>query len=108
MAHRRGLERGHYRRCRALSEEGRQGHIEGQLETRKYEKDGRDVYVTEVVLRPFRGELTMLDAKGGERGPGDAFADSAGGYQSDGAKPTHSAAGTHLARVDEVEDEIPF
>lgn len=37
--------------------------LEGRLETRKYTKDGRDVYTTEVVLRPYHGELTMLDGK---------------------------------------------
>lgn len=42
-------------------------YLEGQLETRKYEKDGKDVYTTEVVLRPYRGELTLLDSKGGEK-----------------------------------------
>ncbi|MDQ0507084.1 single-stranded DNA-binding protein [Xanthobacter agilis] len=47
---------------------GSKVYIEGQLETRKYEKDGRDVYVTEVVLRPFRGELTLLDGRSGGEG----------------------------------------
>lgn len=38
--------------------------IEGQLETRKWsDKEGRDQYSTEVVLRPYRGELTILDGK---------------------------------------------
>ena len=43
---------------------GSKVYIEGQLETRKYEKDGRDVYTTEVVLRPYNGNLIMLDGKG--------------------------------------------
>lgn len=42
-------------------------YIEGQLETRSWEKDGQKIYTTEVVLRPFRGELTLLTAKGGEK-----------------------------------------
>ena len=38
-------------------------YLEGQLENRKWQdKDGNDRYSTEVVLRPYRGELTMLDA----------------------------------------------
>lgn len=37
--------------------------VEGQLETRKWtDKDGNEKFSTEVVLRPFRGELTMLDS----------------------------------------------
>lgn len=42
---------------------GSKVYIEGQLETRKYEKDGRDVYTTEIVLRSYNGNLTMLDGK---------------------------------------------
>jgi single-strand DNA-binding protein len=37
-------------------------YLEGQLETRKWRAgDGSDRYSTEVVLRPYRGEITMLD-----------------------------------------------
>jgi single-stranded DNA-binding protein len=37
-------------------------YLEGQLETRKWRgNDGADHYTTEVVLRPYRGEITMLD-----------------------------------------------
>jgi single-strand DNA-binding protein len=36
-------------------------YIEGQLETRRWtDKDGIEKYSTEIVLRPFRGELVML------------------------------------------------
>ena len=39
-------------------------HVEGQLETRKYmdEASGVEKYTTEVILRPFRGEITILDS----------------------------------------------
>lgn len=43
---------------------GSKVYLEGQLEGRKYQdKDGNERHVTEVVLRPFRSELTMLDSK---------------------------------------------
>ena len=43
---------------------GAKVYIEGQLETRKWtDKEGHEKYTTEVVLRPYRGELTMLDGK---------------------------------------------
>lgn len=46
---------------------GAKVYIEGQLETRKWtDKDGVEKYSTEVVLRPFRSELIMLDSKGDE------------------------------------------
>lgn len=48
---------------------GSKVYIEGQLETRKWQdQSGADKYTTEIVLRPYRGELTLLDGpNGGER-----------------------------------------
>jgi single-strand DNA-binding protein len=38
-------------------------YIEGQLQTRKWtDKEGIERYTTEVALRPFRGELTILES----------------------------------------------
>ena len=43
---------------------GSKVYIEGQLETRKWQdQSGQDRYSTEVVLRPYRSELTMLDGR---------------------------------------------
>ena len=43
---------------------GSKVYVEGQLETRKWQdQSGNDRYTTEVVLRPYRGELTMLDSR---------------------------------------------
>lgn len=40
-------------------------YIEGQIETRKYtSKDGTEKYTTEIVLRPFRGEICLLSGSG--------------------------------------------
>jgi single-strand DNA-binding protein len=44
--------------------------IEGKLETRKWtDKDGKDRYTTEVVVRPYGGAVQVLDGResGGER-----------------------------------------
>jgi single-strand DNA-binding protein len=41
-------------------------YIEGQLETRKWQdQSGADKYTTEVVVKAFKGELTLLGGKGG-------------------------------------------
>jgi hypothetical protein len=37
------------------------GLIEGQLETRSYDKDGEKRYATEVVIRPFNGSISLQD-----------------------------------------------
>jgi single-strand DNA-binding protein len=43
-------------------------YIEGQLETRKWQdQSGADRYSTEVVVKQFRGELTLLDGKNDSR-----------------------------------------
>jgi single-strand DNA-binding protein len=42
-------------------------YIEGQIQTRKWtDKDGVEKFSTEIVLQNFRGELQLLDGKGGE------------------------------------------
>lgn len=81
---------------------GSKVYIEGQLETRKYEKDGRDVYTTEVVLRPYRGELTMLDGKGGGSG------DSAGGGDYGGSAQSSGGGSFAASGKNDMDDEIPF
>jgi single-strand DNA-binding protein len=86
---------------------GAKVYIEGQLETRKWtDNTGAEKYSTEVVLRPFRGELTMLDTKGGA-GEGGGFRDNEQG--SYGSAPAAAAPKQRQAQpVDQLEDEIPF
>ena len=61
-------------------------YIEGQLETRKWQdQSGADRYTTEVVLRQFRGELTLLGGRdGGGSGGGGGGYDDRGGYDDGG------------------------
>ena len=55
-------------------------YIEGQLETRKWQdQSGQDRYTTEIVLRPYRGELTLLGGRGEGGGSGGAGHDDRGG-----------------------------
>ena len=85
--------------CENYLKKGAKVYIEGQLETRSWEQDGQKKYTTEVVLRPYRGELTMLDSRGSSGGFNDNQADYSQAPANQGAAP---------ARVDELEDEIPF
>lgn len=63
-------------------------YIEGALETRKWQdQSGQDRYSTEIVLRQFRGELTLL----GGRGEGGAAA--GGGYEDRGGDYEGGASG---------------
>ncbi|MEJ2029428.1 MAG: single-stranded DNA-binding protein [Maritimibacter sp.] len=61
---------------------GSKVYIEGQLETRKWQdQSGQDRYSTEIALRPFRSELTMLDGRGegGGQGGGGSYGGGQGG-----------------------------
>ncbi len=83
---------------------GSKVYIEGQLETRKYEKDGRETYTTEVVLRPYRGELTMLDGRSG-----GGSSDSMGGGDDYSAPSSSSGGGSFASSSkNDMDDEIPF
>src|SRR6201991_3521040 len=46
---------------------GSKVYIEGAIQTRKWtDQSGVEKFSTEVVLQKFRGELTMLDGRGGD------------------------------------------
>jgi single-strand DNA-binding protein len=100
-------------------------YIEGQLETRKWQdQSGADRYTTEVVLRQYRGELTLLggrDSAGGGASSGGGYEDR-GGYDDAGAGYARGGAsgggstgggmggggmGGGGGRSD-MDDEIPF
>ncbi|TDH64242.1 single-stranded DNA-binding protein [Dankookia rubra] len=65
---------------------GSKVYLEGALESRKYtDKDGQEREITEVVISRFKGELTLLDGRGGggEMGEGGGYGggrSSGGGY----------------------------
>ncbi len=97
---------------------GMKVYVEGQLQTRKWEKDGIERYTTEIVLQKFRGELQMLDARGGgeggqvsygggqARGGGSDFGQSGPGESSRGGGSAGGNRGGGGSR--DLDDEIPF
>lgn len=83
---------------------GAKVYIEGQLETRKWtDKEGQERYTTEVVLRPYRGELTMLDSKGGSGASPSMSDDSAPSFG-----PSGNGSSSSTAAAPELDDTIPF
>ena len=61
---------------------GSKVYVEGQLQTRKWtDQQGVEKYSTEVVLQRFRGELALLDGRGG----GSAVEEDANGGGQSGA-----------------------
>ena len=84
-------------------------YVEGQLETRKWQdQSGADRYTTEIVLRPYRGELTLL----GGRGEAQGNDDQSGGYgnQSQGGQSSgYGASGRPGGGRNDMDgDDIPF
>ena len=38
--------------------------LDGKLQNRKYQKNGQDRYITEIIVDSYRGQLQMLDSTG--------------------------------------------
>ena len=99
-------------------------YIEGQLETRKWQdQSGADRYTTEVVVRPFRGELTLLGGRDGGSGGGgggggyddrsggggyDDYGSSQGGGGGQGGGARGGSSGGGGGGRADMDDEIPF
>ena len=101
-------------------------YIEGALETRKWQdQSGQDRYTTEIVLRPFSGNLTLLGGRGeggGGQGGGyddrsgyDDYGSQGGGSSGGGASGRGSYGGGQGSgggqgggRSPDMDDEIPF
>ncbi|GAB2179144.1 single-stranded DNA-binding protein [Dongia sp. agr-C8] len=104
---------------------GAKVYLEGALQTRKWtDQSGQEKYTTEIVLQRYRGELTMLDGRGGGGG-GDEMADagagggygggsggggygggSGGGYGSGGGGG--GGSGGSRGGGGDLDDDIPF
>ena len=92
---------------------GSKVYVEGQLQTRKWQdKDGQERYTTEVVLQRFRGELTLLDGRGGGEGD-DAYGGGGRSERSDFGRsapmermPERSGGGGRTSEI--LDDDIPF
>lgn len=91
--------------CENYLHKGSKIYVEGQVETRSWEQDGQKKYTTEIVLRPYRGEITMLDSKGGGSG---GFAQGGQGDYGNAGFGGGSSSSKSSAPIDELEDEIPF
>ena len=104
--------------CRIAEQYLRKGskvYIEGQLQTRKWQdQSGQERYTTEVVLQRFRGELTLLDSRGG----GAGYAEDSSSQINQGSDygrssgPSMDAPSTSMApgrsSFNDLDDDIPF
>ena len=107
---------------------GSKVYVEGQLETRKWQDQaGADRYSTEIVLRPFTGNLTLLGGRGdasagtpddrsgydnyeGGQGGGNYGGGASGGASGGGRSGSSSGnfGGSTGGGRSDMDDEIPF
>jgi single-strand DNA-binding protein len=105
---------------------GSEVFVEGQLETRKWQdQSGQDRYTTEIVLRQFRGELSLVGGRGGgsemgepsETGGGygggrsSGSSDRGGGWDrggGGGGSGGRSSGGARAPAKSDLDDDIPF
>jgi single-strand DNA-binding protein len=95
---------------------GSKVYVEGQLQTRKWtDQSGQEKYTTEVVLQRFRGELTILDGRGGA---GGETGDEAGGGRGEFGRSSPMEKRPAMAGAggggggsrfsNDLDDDIPF
>lgn len=79
---------------------GSKVYLEGQLETRKWQDNsGSDRYSTEIVLRPYKGEITLIDNKADSNMSNEPSSNNQmDEIQENSVSPN----------VDDFDDEIPF
>ena len=104
---------------------GSKVYLEGQLQTRKWQdQSGADRYTTEVVLRPYAGNLILLDGVNRDQGGGGTNPDTrqrfgggggdygagAGERAAYGVAPAGGApaGGKGLNFDDDLDDDVPF
>jgi single-strand DNA-binding protein len=90
---------------------GSKVYIEGQLQTREWERDGQKHYTTEIVLQGFNSNLTMLDGRGEGGGDRGSYGDRGGnddgfGRSSPMDRAPASAGGGRMSA--DIDDDIPF
>ncbi|HEY0649104.1 single-stranded DNA-binding protein, partial [Phenylobacterium sp.] len=94
--------------CENYLRKGAKVYVEGAIQTRKWQdQSGQEKFSTEIVLQKFRGELTMLDGRGGDAEQGEGgYSSGAGGFSSGprssgGSRPSEDFSAN-------LDDEIPF
>lgn len=101
--------------AKSYLKKGSKVYLEGQLQTRKWtDQSGQDRYSTEIVLQRFRGELVLLDSRGGGGGGGfgggddygDSFGGGSGGFGSPAPRQQQRPAPASFDT--DLDDDVPF
>ena len=98
--------------AKSYLKKGSKVYLEGQIQTRKWQdQSGADRYSTEIVLQRFRGELVLLDSRGGGGG-GDDYGDRGGGYGGgnfgNAPRQQPQQSRPQPAFDSDLDDDVPF
>ncbi len=99
---------------KSYAKKGSKLYIEGALQTRKWQdKEGKDIYTTEVVLQAFNSTITLLDSKKeGNSGGGDYGYNNAESQDSNYSPSINNAQKSAVSAnnyvTEELDDSIPF
>lgn len=86
---------------------GSKVYLEGQLETRKWQdQNGQDKYTTEIVLRGYNSNLTMLDGRNDGAGGGKGYGQDSVAYGNQGGARQMDGPAQDFSQ--DLDDEIPF
>ena len=95
--------------AKSYLKKGSKVYLEGQIQTRKWQdQSGADRYSTEVVLQRFRGELVLLDSRGGGGGGfggGDDYGEAGNDFGGGAARPQSRP---QPAFESDLDDDVPF
>ena len=101
--------------CENYLKKGSKVFVEGSIETRKWtDNNGQDKYTTEIVLKPYNGNLTMLDGRNSDGQSGGGYNQSnnnnsyGGGQQQNNMNQNGGAQAKPAEVYDDFEDDIPF
>jgi len=95
--------------AKSYLKKGSKVYLEGQIQTRKWQdQSGADRYSTEVVLQRFRGELVLLDSRGGGGGGfggGDDYGEAGNDFGGGASRPQSRP---QPAFESDLDDDVPF
>ncbi|KPF71438.1 single-stranded DNA-binding protein [alpha proteobacterium AAP81b] len=98
---------------------GSEVYIEGAIQTRKFQdQSGNDRYITEIVVGPFRGEMTLIGGRDGGASGGMGGGRDSGGHDDGYGAPAQGFGGgaqnfgggnkRPQAFDDDLNDDVPF
>ena len=99
----------HIRVAEQYLRKGSKLYVEGALETRKWQdQSGQDKYTTEIVVRPYEGDIKLLGEPRGQSDNQSQGGYSGGGYSGGGYDQGPGPGDGGGPGPSDMDDDIPF